>query len=254
VAWDGAWYARAYDDEGKPVGVKSEKHHKIALNTQTWAVIGEAAPPERARLALDSVHKHLNSKYGLALLWPSYVEGDERVRGTTTYPPGAKENGGIFCHANTWAIVAAAKLGMAKRAMQYYLHITPFTRKDVDCMKVEPYVYCGNIAGPEHKQFGYARNAWLSGTASWTYVAGTQWILGIRPTHQGLMIAPVIPDKWPGFKATRVFRGVRYAIEVKRQGKGNDVALTVDGQAIAGSVVPLPAAGTKAVKVEVRLG
>jgi len=254
VAWDGAWYARAYDDEGKPVGVKSEKYHKIALNTQTWAVIGEAAPPERAKQALDSAHKHLNTKYGLALLWPSYVKGDERVRGTTTYPPGAKENGGIFCHANTWAIVAAAKLGMAERAMQYYLEITPFTRKDVDCMKVEPYVYCGNVAGPEHKQFGYARNAWLSGTASWTYVAGTQWILGIRPTHQGLMIAPVIPDKWPGFKATRVFRGVRYTIEVKRQGNGNNVALTVDGKAMVGSVVPFPAQGTKEVKVEVLLG
>jgi cellobiose phosphorylase len=254
VAWDGAWYARAYDDEGKPVGVKSEKYHKIALNTQTWAVIGDSAPPERAKQAMGSVHKHLNSKFGLALLWPSYQQGDERVRGTTTYPPGAKENGGIFCHANTWAIVAAAKLGMAERAMQYYLQITPFTRKDVDCMKVEPYVYCGNVAGPEHQQFGYARNAWLSGTASWTYVAGTQWILGIRPTHQGLMIAPVIPDKWPGFKATRVFRSVRYTIEVKRQGKGNDVALTVDGKAITGSVVPLPAAGTKEVMVEVLLG
>ena len=254
VAWDGAWYARAYDDEGRPVGVKSERYHKIALNTQTWAVIGEAAPPARAKQALDSVHKHLNSKYGLALLWPSYVEGDERVRGTTTYPPGAKENGGIFCHANTWAIVAAAKLGMAERAMQYYLEITPFTRKDVDRMKVEPYVYCGNVAGPEHPQFGYARNAWLSGTASWTYVAGTQWILGIRPTHQGLMIAPVIPDKWRGFKATRVFRGVRYAIEVKRRGKGNAVALTVDGKSMAGAVVPLPADGTTEVKVEVLLG
>jgi len=254
VAWDGEWYARAYDDEGKPVGVKSEQYHKIALNTQTWAVIGEAAPPERARQALDSAHKKLNSKYGLALLWPSYVKGDERVRGTTTYPPGAKENGGIFCHANTWAIVAAAKLGLADRAMQYYLEITPFTRTDVDCMKVEPYVYCGNVAGPEHPQFGYARNAWLSGTASWTYVAGTQWILGIRPTHQGLMIAPVIPDKWPGFKATRVFRGVRYAITVERQGKGNAVSLVVDGKAIPGAVVPLPAAGTKVVKIDVLLG
>jgi len=254
VAWDGAWYARAYDDEGKPVGVASEEHHKIALNTQTWAVIGETAPPERAKQALESAHKKLNSKFGLALLWPAYIEGDERVRGTTTYPPGAKENGGIFCHANTWAIVAAAKLGMADRAMQYYMQITPFTRKDVDTMKVEPYVYCGNIAGPEHKQFGYARNAWLSGTASWTYVAGTQWILGIRPTYDGLMIAPVIPDKWKGFKATRIFRGVRYAIDVKRRGKGNQVALIVDGKPVSGSVVPLPAKSTKEVRVEVLLG
>ncbi len=254
VAWDGEWYARAYDDEGKPVGVKSEKYQKIALNTQTWAVIGEAAPAERAKQAMESAHKYLHCKYGLALLWPAYVVGDERVRGTTTYPPGAKENGGVFCHADTWAIVAAAKLGMAERAMQYYLEITPFTRTDIDCMKVEPYVYCGNVTGPEHKQFGYARNAWLSGTASWTYVAGTQWILGIRPTYQGLMIAPVIPDKWPGFKATRVFRGVRYDIAVERQGKGNAVALVVDGKPLPGAVVPLPPAGRKAVKVEVLLG
>jgi cellobiose phosphorylase len=127
-------------------------------------------------------------------------------------------------------------------------------RRDVDVMKVEPYVYCGNVTGPEHKQNGYARNAWLSGTASWTYVAGTQWILGIRPTHDGLMIAPVIPEKWKGFKATRVYRGVRYLIDVKRAGKGSAVQLTVDGGAITGSVVPLPAAGTEEVKVEVRLG
>ena len=121
-------------------------------------------------------------------------------------------------------------------------------------MKVEPYVYCGNVAGPEHKQFGYARNAWLSGTASWTYVAGTQWILGIRPTLRGLIIAPVIPDKWRGYKATRVFRGVRYHIEVKRQGKGTDVALTVEGKPIEGCVVPLPSDETRDVKVEVKLG
>jgi cellobiose phosphorylase len=254
VAWDGEWYARAFDDEGQPIGVKAEPYQKIALNTQTWAVIGEAAPPERAWQAMDSAHQHLHCQYGLALLWPAYVKGDERVRGTTTYPPGAKENGGVFCHANTWAIVAAAKLGMAERAMQYYLEITPCTRTDVDLMKVEPYVYCGNITGPEHKQLGYARNAWLSGTASWTYVAGTQWILGIRPTHRGLMIAPAIPEKWPGFKATRIFRGVRYEIQVERQGQGSTVSLTVDGKPIIGSVVPLPPAGTKRVNVEVVLG
>ena len=254
VAWDGDWYARAFDDEGKPIGVKSETHHRIALNTQTWAVIGNAAPHDRARRALDQAHAKLNSEHGLALLWPAYTTGDQRVRGTTTYPPGAKENGGIFCHANTWAIVAAAKLGMADRAMQYYLQITPFTRKDVDRMKVEPYVYCGNVTGPEHQHPGYARNAWLSGTASWTYVAGTQWILGIRPTYQGLLIAPCIPGKWRGFKAERVFRGVRYLIEVKRAGKGERIQLTVDGKKVIGSVVPMPPAGTKEVKVEVRLG
>ncbi len=254
VAWDGDWYARAYDDEGKPIGVKAEAQHKIALNTQTWAVIGDVAPEERARKALRNAHDKLNSEYGLAIMWPPYTEGNERVRGTTTFPPGAKENGGIFSHANPWAIIASVKLGLAERALQYYHQITPFTHKDVDRMKVEPYVYCGNIASPEHKQFGYARNAWLSGTASWTYVAGTQWILGIRPTHAGLMVAPCIPDSWRGFKALRIFRAVRYAIEVRRVGKGNAVRLVVDGHPIPGTTVPLPPSGTRAVKVEVELG
>jgi cellobiose phosphorylase len=254
VAWDGDWYARAYDDEGQPIGVKAEEQQKIALNTQTWAVIGDVAPEERAKKALKSAHDRLNSEYGLALIWPPYTEGNERVRGTTTFPPGAKENGGIFCHTNPWAVIAAVKLGQAERALQYYLQITPFTHKDVDRMKVEPYVYCGNIASPEHKQFGYARNAWLSGTASWTYVAATQWILGIRPTHNGLMIAPVIPDTWRGFKAQRIFRGVRYEIEVKRVGRGNAARLTADGRALEGTLVPLPPHGTRVVRVDVQLG
>jgi len=138
--------------------------------------------------------------------------------------------------------------------MLYYRQITPFTRRDLDRLKTEPYVYCGNIAGPEHKQFGYGRNAWLSGTASWIYVAATQWILGIRPTYHGLQVAPVIPDKWHGFKASRVFRGVRYAIEAKRVGKGHAVRLAVEGRAVKGSTVPFPPPGTTEVRVEVQLG
>ncbi len=255
VAWDGAWYARAWDDAGRPVGVSGEEKHRINLNPQTWAVIGEAAPPARARQALDSAHAMLNTPFGLALMTPPYVEGDLRVRGTTTFPPGAKENGGIFCHANTWAVIAAARLGLAERALQYYLQITPLAHgRDVERMKVEPYVFCGNVAGPAHGQYGYARNAWLTGTATWAYVAATQWILGIRPTHDGLVVAPVVPDSWPGFEAKRRFRGRDHAITVRRVGPGHAVALTVDGRAVAGNVVPLPAGGAGEVRVEVRLG
>ena len=186
VAWDGEWYARAFDNEGKPVGVRAEEYHQIGLNAQTWAVMGECAPAERARQAMHSAHAWLNSRFGLAILAPAYTHGDPRIGGTTTYPPGAKENGGIFCHTNTWAIIAAARLGWNDLAYQYYQQIMPLIRNDNDVFKVEPYVYCGNICGPEHAQFGYGRNSWLSGTASWTYVAGTQWILGIRPTYKGL--------------------------------------------------------------------
>jgi cellobiose phosphorylase len=254
VAWDGEWYARSYDDEGRPVGVASEEKQKINLMAQTWAVVGDVAPRPRAEKAMQSVHAKLNSKFGLAVLWPPYAGGNPRVNGTATFPPGAKENGGIFCHANTWAIIAAAKLGWAERALQYYHQITPFLRDDLEVLKTEPYVFCGNICGPTHPQFGYGRNAWLSGTAAWMYVAATQWILGIRPTHKGLQIAPAIPGAWRGFNAKRIFRGVTYHIAATRKGRGQGkVKLRVDGRPVAGNVVPMPRAGVSEVKVEVEL-
>ena len=252
-AWDGAWYARAFDDDGLPIGVSGAAHHAIDLIAQSWCVLGEVAPPERAEQAMASADEKLNTKYGIALLWPPYDGADDRVRGTSTYVPGAKENGGIFCHANAWSIVAAAMLGHGDDAYRYYRQILPLARTDSDLYKVEPYTYPQNICGPTHPSFGMARNAWLTGTASWTFVAATQWILGIRPTYEGLRVAPAIPAAWSGFKAHREFRGTAYEIAVRREGTGNAVSLVVDGAAIAGDVVPLPAPGTAAVKVEVVL-
>jgi cellobiose phosphorylase len=252
--WDGNWYARAYDDEGLPVGVSSEQYHRIGLNPQTWSVIGEIGDPQRQRRAMESAHGLLNTKFGLRVMWPPYEGASDRVRGTATYPPGAKENGGIFCHANTWAIIAAAQLGWADRAYLYYRQILPLTRKDADTLMTEPYVYSQNICAPEHPQFGRARTSWLTGTAAWTYVAGTQWILGIRPTYSGLRIAPMIPDTWKGFTAVRKFRGVAYRIQVERFGPGTRVALRVQGLPVEGDIVPFPPAGIKSVSVDVRLG
>jgi len=253
VAWDGSWYARAYDDVGMPIGVKTEKKQQISLNTQTWAVIGDCAPRERAEQAITSAHEKLNTPFGLAIIWPPYDGTDERVRGTSTYPPGAKENGGIFNHTNTWAIIAAVKLGWTERAYQYYRQSMPLARKDNDHFKVEPYVYCGNLAGPTHPSFGYGRNAWLSGTAAWMYVAGTQWILGIRPTFQGLQIDPVIPKGWKGYTASRIFRGVTYHITVKRKGSGNNISLLVNGKSIKGNIIPFPSTKTKSVDINVTI-
>jgi len=249
VAWDGDWYVRAFDDDGVPVGVKAEKYQQIGLNTQTWAVIGECASKERASQAMHSAHERLNSPFGLAILAPAYKHNDPRIGGTTTYPPGAKENGGIFCHTNTWAIIAAARLGWNVLAYQYYQQIMPLRRQDSEVFKVEPYVYCANICGPEHPQFGYGRNAWLSGTASWTYVAATQWLLGIRPAFDGLRVHPAIPADWPGFSARRVFRGVTYHIRVERAGSGNAISLVVDGRPIRGDLIPFPGTGKQEVHV-----
>jgi cellobiose phosphorylase len=254
TSWDGAWYVRSYDDEGRPVGLNSARVHKIALNPQTWAVIGELGDLDRQRKAMESAHDKLDTPFGLRLIWPPYDRYEPSIQGTTTFPPGAKENGGIFCHANTWAIVAAAKLGWGDRAYQYYRQIMPLSRTDIDVYKAEPYVYCQNVCSPEHPHYGLGRNTWLTGTASWTYVAATQWILGIRPTHTGLEISPSIPRAWPGFKASRLFRGVRYEIVAVRAGAGDAVRLTVDGRRVEGRVVPFPPQGTKTVRIEARLG
>jgi len=215
-------------------------------------VLGGVAPIERAEKAMASMHEKLNSEFGIALLWPPYEQGTDRVRGTSTFPPGAKENGGIFCHANTWAIIAAAMLGWSDRAYQYYRQILPLAREDADRLMVEPYVLLPEHLRPGSSAVRYGSQRWLTGTASWTYVAGTQWILGIRPSYDGLRIAPAIPRDWPGFRAKRVFRGVTFNITVKRQGEGNDVSLVVDGKPVEGDVAPLPP-GKSEVEVEVTL-
>jgi cellobiose phosphorylase len=252
--WDGAWYLRAFDDQGLPIGVESETHQKIGLNSQTWAVLGEIGQPERLAAAMESAHEKLNTPFGLRLMWPPYNGQQDRVGGTTTYPPGTKENGGIFCHANTWAIIAAAKLGQGDRAYEYYRQILPLARKDVDTLRTEPYVYCQNICAPEHPHYGRGRTSWLTGTAAWTYVAGTQWILGVQPTFSGLRIAPVIPEAWKGFSVRRTFRGSVYAITAVRIGKGNRVQLEVNGNPLEGNVIPLPDAPEKAIEVKVMIG
>jgi cellobiose phosphorylase len=253
-AWDGSWYGRSFDDEGRLLGVSSEDRHRINLIPQSWCVIGEVAPLERAKLAMASAHDLLGTPYGPSLMWPPYDGGDPRVNGTCTFPPGAKENGGIFCHAAAWSVVAAAQLGDGDRAYEYYRQLLPLSRPDVERSAVEPYVYCQNICGPAHPQYGLGRNAWLTGAAAWMYVAVTQWILGIRPTHAGLRIAPAIPSAWSGFSARRLFRGTWYEITVTRQGPGSGVSLTVDGRRVPGDVVALVAPGTSHVVVLATLG
>jgi cellobiose phosphorylase len=220
------------------------------MTPQAWSVMGEVAPHDRVERALLSADDALNTPCGVAMLAPPYDGQDARVRGTSTYPPGAKENGGIFCHANAWMIVAAAMLGRGDDAYRYYRKILPLARTDADLYVAEPYVYSQNICGPQHPRYGTARNAWLTGTAAWTYVAATQWILGIRPTFRGLRVAPVIPTSWPGFRARRRFRGVTYEIEVRRTGTGSTVSLSVDGRSIEGLVVPLPVTGSATVVVD----
>lgn len=172
----------------------------------------------------------------------------------SSYPPGYKENGSVFCHTNPWIMIAEAKEGHGNRAMEYYLRINPSAREAIsEVHRCEPYVYVQTIAGKAAASFGEAKNSWLSGTAAWNYVAITQWILGIRAELNGLCIQPVLPAEWKEFSARRTFRKVSYEITVKRTGSGNTVSLVVDGKPVEGNVIPLPVDGRKTVKVAVTL-
>jgi len=214
--WDGEWFIRAYDDEGNKVGSNESEFAKIFVNAQSWSVFGKAADEDKMKTCLDSVEKYLNTKYGIVLLYPAYPKNDGKIGGMTTYPPGAKENAGIFLHTNPWAMIAETIAGNGNRAFQYYKQILPSTRNDIaDLFEVEPYVYPQNILGKEHPQFGIGRNSWLSGTSSWNMVASTQYILGIKPWYDQLMVDPCIPADWDKFQVTRKFRGATYQITVE---------------------------------------
>ncbi|MEJ2759856.1 MAG: glycosyl transferase, partial [Anaerolineales bacterium] len=170
----------------------------------------------------------------------------------SSYPPGYKENAGIFCHTNPWIMIAETIVGRGDHALDYYLRINPTAREAIsDVHKCEPYVYAQMIAGRDAPTHGEAKNSWLTGTAAWNYVAVTQWILGIRASFDGLMIAPVIPGSWDEFSVTRKFRGVECNIDIKRRGNGNQVNLIVDGMAIEGNLIPISKLiGKKVVEIE----
>jgi cellobiose phosphorylase len=213
--WDGNWYVRYFDEAGNPLGSSRNEYGQIYLNGQSWPVISGFASPERAQQAMQSVYEKLNTRYGIKLSAPGFNGFDPKYGGVTTYPPGAKENGGIFLHPNPWAMIAETLLGNGDRAYEYYSQINPAGKNDsIELYEIEPYVYAQNILGDEHPQFGLGRNSWLSGTASWCYQAATKWILGIHADYDGLCIDPCIPSKWDGFQATRKYRGIIYHINV----------------------------------------
>ncbi|CAH0528848.1 GH36-type glycosyl hydrolase domain-containing protein [Vibrio hippocampi] len=250
--WDGEWYVRYFDETGTPVGSHVNKQGQIYTNGQSWSVISGFATPERATKALNSVNSRLNTVNGIKLSTPGYNGFEPRLGGVSTYPPGAKENGGIFLHSNPWVIIAEAKMGNGDRAFEYYQQINPASKND-DLMtfESEPYCYPQNILGDEHKQFGMGRNAWLSGTSSWTYVAGTQWILGIRPEIDGLVVDPCIPAQWPEFKVKRKFRGATYHITVlnPNQVSRGVIEMKVNGDPISGNKAPVFSTGEHLIEV-----
>jgi cellobiose phosphorylase len=256
LAWDGGWYLRYFDADGAPLGSAQNQHGQIFTNAQSWAVLSGFASPKRARLALDAVYARLNTRHGIKLSTPGFDGFDPTKGGVTTYPPGAKENGGIFLHANPWVMIAETMLGNGERAYQYYCQINPAAQNHrIDEYECEPYVYPQNVLGDEHPQFGLARNSWLTGTAAWAYQAAIQYILGLRPTYQGLLIDPCIPRAWDGFEVQRLFRRARYEIEVHNPSHVNKgvTRVMVDEQPVERNVLPVFEDG-ESHKVHVTMG
>jgi len=216
IAWDGEWYSRGTKDNGEKFGSKENEDGKIFLNAQTWAVIAGVADRERAEQVMDAVEKNLEYKAGPLLLYPAYKTPDKFIGYLSRYAPGMRENGGVYTHAATWAVIAEALLGRGEAAFRMFSKLNPVNRgKKPDEYFAEPYVTPGNIEGPESKFYGRGGWTWYSGSAAWLFKVGLEWILGIRPTFAGLVIDPCIPSEWDGFKVRRSFRGATYVIEVK---------------------------------------
>ena len=262
-AWDGNWFIRAYDANGEKMGSKDCEESKIFIEPQGFAIMSDI-DKDATEKTLKAIDENLNCEFGLVLNYPAFTKYHIQYGEISTYPQGYKENGGIFTHNNAWIICAAAYAGKGDQAFKYYSEIAPsYTEETSDIHKTEPYVYGQMIGGKEAgsdignggKNYGQGKNSWLTGTAAWNMVAISQYILGIKPDFDGLMINPSIPSSWDGFKATRLFRGAKYNITIKNPNhvcKGVK-SLVVDGKAIDGCVVPF-VEGKKEVNVEITLG
>ena len=249
--WDGDWFLRAYDDLGDVVGSIKCDEGQIYVESQGINIMaGVGLEDGLARRALQSVDERLATQHGILLHQPAYTKYRVNLGEISSYPPGYKENAGIFCHTNPWIMIAETLVGDGDKAFDYYLRINPsFREKISDVHRCEPYIYAQMIAGRDAPTHGEAKNSWLTGTAAWNFVAISQWILGIRPTYDGLKLAPVVPKSWAGFTVNRRYQGVDYHIRVLREAPGNRTNLVVDGKAIEGNVVPPPTSGRGMVEV-----
>ena len=242
AGWDGEWFVRAYDANGDKVGSKDCEEGKIFIEPQGFCVLAGIGVEEgKAQKALASVEKYLDTKYGIMILQPSYTRYYLNLGEISSYPPGYKENGGIFCHNNPWVSIAETVVGHGGRAFDIYRKTCPAYIEDISEIHcTEPYVYSQMVAGKDARYFGQGKNSWLTGTAAWTFVNISQFILGIRPEYTGLSVNPCVPKDFGGFTVDRLFRGAVYHITVENPDhveKGIR-ELIVDGKKIEGTIVP----------------
>ena len=255
--WDGKWFLRAYDANSNKVGSKECEEGQIFIETQGFCPLAGIGIQEGlAKEALDSVKERLDTKYGVLLLQPAYTRYHLELGEITSYPPGYKENAGIFCHNNPWVSAAETMIGRGTRAFEIYQKTCPaYVEEFSEIHRTEPYVYSQMVAGRDAPRFGEAKNSWLTGTAAWTFTNISQYILGIMPTLDGLSINPCIPEDFGDFQIKRKFREGTYYIQIHTTPhveKGVK-SMTVDGTDISGHVVPYEK-GKEEYHVEVYMG
>jgi len=250
--WDGEWYIRGITAKGLKVGTRNGEEGKVFIESNTWAVVSDAASAERGRSCMDAVDKHLYSKYGIHLLWPAFSKPNDDIGFVGRVYKGIKENAAIFSHPNPWAIIAECKLGRGSRAMKFYDSLLPYNQNDmIEIREAEPYSYCQFVMGRDHTAFGRARHPWLTGSGGWNYTAVTRWILGVRLSFEGMVIDPCIPADWKEFQVVRQWRGATYKISVKNpEGFEKGVkTVALNGTPIQGAIPPQAAGSVNEVLV-----
>lgn len=254
--WDGEWFLRAYDYNGHKIGSKENIEGQIFIESNGWcSMAGIGLEEGMTEKALNAVKERLDCEYGIVLNAPPYTRYYIEYGEISSYPPGYKENAGIFCHNNPWIIIGETVLGRGDRAWEYFRKICPsYSEANSDLHKVEPYVYAQMIAGKDAFKPGEAKNSWLTGTAAWNFYTISQYILGIRTAYDGLIIDPCIPPEWEEYSVTRRFRGTTYRITVKNpeQRMKGVRAITLNGELVNGNLVPLQPVGSEC-EVEVIL-
>jgi len=234
--WDGRWYLRALTARG-PLGSSRSRVARIFLNPQTWAILAGIVPPERLRLVLQSLDRHLYREYGPLLFTPAFDTPDASIGHLSQYAPGVRENGGLYTHAACWAIVAEVMAGRPEKAYELLCSFNPVRRsRRPDLYRAEPYVTPGNVDGPESPFFGRGGWTWYTGSAAWLYRAIVDYLLGVRPSYDGLIVDPQAPARWRRYELYRRFRGCLYHIVVQ-QGEKLQPRLEVDGRAVEGRVI-----------------
>ncbi|NLY46602.1 MAG: glycosyl transferase [Tissierella sp.] len=250
--WDGKWFLRAFDAFGNKVGSHESEEGQIYIEPQGMCVMaGIGVENGYAIKALDSVHERLVNDYGVELLSPCYTEYHVELGEISSYPPGYKENGSVFCHNNPWISIAETKIGRGDQAFDIYRRLSPAYVESVsEIHRTEPYVYSQTIAGRESSSLGEAKNSWLTGTAAWSFVSISQAILGIKPDYDGLRIEPCLPKEINSYKVQRIFRDCKYLIEVLDENLGY-VEITIDGEVLNDGLIPLQNKDICQVKVKI---